>query len=97
MNTAKLPAELRAETPRPLSELTVGETGYVALRALIVTPEQDCFLDPRGALENPGLLQMKVRRDADGVPRCPSGGASLHGRTDRERHGHFADCVGCNF
>lgn len=66
MNTVRLPAELRAETPRLLLELAVGETGYVGLRALIVAPDLDCFLDPRGALERPGLLQMKVRRDEEG-------------------------------
>lgn len=66
MTTAKLPIELRAETPRLLSELAMGETGYVGLRNFIVTPEQDCFLDPKGTLEKPGLLQMTVRRDEDG-------------------------------
>lgn len=58
--------ELRAETPRLISELAMGETGYVGLRNFIVTPEQDCFLDPKGRLEKQGLLQMTVRRAEDG-------------------------------
>jgi hypothetical protein len=66
VTTAKLPIELRAETPRLLSDLATGETGYVGLRNFIVTPEQDCFLDSKGTLEKPGLLQMTVRRDEEG-------------------------------
>jgi hypothetical protein len=66
MKTAKLPPEVLAENPRRISELAIGETGYVGLFALIVTPEQDCFLDAKGSLEKPRLLQMTVRRDEDG-------------------------------
>lgn len=44
----------------------MGETGYVGLRAFIVTPEEECFLDSKGTLEKPGLLQMTVRRDEEG-------------------------------
>jgi hypothetical protein len=36
------------------------------LRDLIATPEQDCFLDAKATLREPGLLQMTVRRDEDG-------------------------------
>jgi hypothetical protein len=75
MKTAKLQAGLLAETHRKVSELAIGETGYVGLFALIVTPEQDCFLDAKGSLEKPRLLQMTVRRDEDGfhvvLPSAP--------------------------
>jgi hypothetical protein len=75
VKTAKLPPELLAEKPRRVSELAMGETGYVGLFALIVTPDQDCFLDAKGSLEKPGLMQMTVRRDEDGfhvvLPSAP--------------------------
>jgi hypothetical protein len=66
VKTAKLPAGLLAEKPRRVSELAIGETAHVGLFALIVTPEQDCFLDAKGSLEKPGLMQMTVRRDEEG-------------------------------
>ena len=66
MKTAKLPVELRAETPRPVSELAMGETAYVGLGAFIVTRDEECFWIPRGTLQKPGLLQMTVRRDEEG-------------------------------
>ena len=44
----------------------MGETGYVGIRAFIVTPDQECFLNSKGTLEKPGLLQMTVRRDEEG-------------------------------
>jgi hypothetical protein len=66
VKTAKLPTELLAEKPRRVSELAMGETGYVGLFALIVTPEQDCFLDAKGTLEKRSLMQMTVRRDEEG-------------------------------
>jgi hypothetical protein len=66
VKTAKLPAGLLAEKPRRVSELPTGETGYVGLFALIVTPEQDCFLDAKGTLEKRSLMQMTVRRDEEG-------------------------------
>jgi hypothetical protein len=75
VTTAKLPVELRAKTRRLISELAVGETGYVGLRSFIVTSDQDCFLDSKGTLETPGLLQMTVRRDEKGfhvvLPSAP--------------------------
>jgi hypothetical protein len=75
VTTVKLPPELRAKTPRPLSELALGETGYVSVRALIVSLDQDCFLDATGAIEKPGLMQMTVRRDEEGfhvvLPSAP--------------------------
>ena len=75
MKTAKLPPELLAEKPRRVSELAIGETGYVGVFSLIVTPEQDCFLDAKGALEKPRLMQMIVRRDEEGfhviLPSAP--------------------------
>jgi hypothetical protein len=66
VKTAKLPVEASADTPRFISELAIGETGHVALTALIVTPDKDCFLYPKQTLEEPRLLQMTVRRDPDG-------------------------------
>ena len=57
MTTAKLPVEVRAKTRRLVSELDMGETGYVWLHALIVTADQDCFLDPKGTLEEPALCK----------------------------------------
>jgi hypothetical protein len=76
VKTAKLPVELRADKPRLLTELAIGETAHVGIRALIVTPDQDCFLDPKGSLEKPGLLQMTVRRDEEGfhvvLPAAPA-------------------------
>jgi len=45
----------------------MGEAGHVGLRAFIVTPDQEFFLDSKGTLEKPGLLQMTVRRDAEGL------------------------------
>jgi hypothetical protein len=75
VTTAKLPVELRAKTHRLISELAVGEIGHAWLRALIVTPDQDCFLDAKGTLETPALLQMTVRRDEEGfhvvLPSAP--------------------------
>jgi hypothetical protein len=75
MTTAKLPVELRAKTRRRISELAMGETGYVGLGSFIVTTDQDCFLDSKGTLQTPGLLQMTVRRDEDGfhvvLPSAP--------------------------
>jgi hypothetical protein len=75
VTTAKLPVELRAETHRRVSELAIGETGYASLFTLIVTPEQDCFLDAKGSLEKPRLMPMMVRRDEDGfhvvLPSAP--------------------------
>jgi hypothetical protein len=75
MKTAKLPVELRAETPRLVSELAIGETGHVSLMALLVTPDQDCFLDAKRSLQKPLLMQMTVRRDEDGfhvvLPSAP--------------------------
>jgi hypothetical protein len=49
-----------------ISELAMGEIGHVSLRDLIVTPEQDCFLDAKATLQEPGLLKTTVRRDEDG-------------------------------
>jgi len=62
VTTAKLPVELLAKTRRLVSELAIGEAGYVGLRAFIVTPDQDCFIDSKGTLEKKALLQMTVRR-----------------------------------
>jgi hypothetical protein len=67
VKTAKLPIECVAEKRRLISELAMGETGYVGLSSLIVTPEQDCFLDAKGSLEKPRLLTMTVRRYEDGL------------------------------
>lgn len=44
----------------------MGETGNAWLTALIVTPDHDCFLDAKGTLEKPLLLQMTVHRDEEG-------------------------------
>jgi hypothetical protein len=73
--TAKLPAECLAHKRRLISELAIGETGHAWLTALIVTPDHDCFLDAKGTLEKPLLMQMTVRRDEEGfhvvLPSAP--------------------------
>jgi hypothetical protein len=75
MTPAKLPAELLKPKTRFVSDLAIGESGYVSLRAFTVTDELDCFLDVQLPLEAPGVLQLKVRRKEDGfhviLPREP--------------------------
>jgi hypothetical protein len=75
VTTAKLPAECLARKRRLISDLAIGEAGNAWLTALIITPDHDCFLDARGTLEKPLLLQMTVRRDEEGfhvvLPSAP--------------------------
>jgi hypothetical protein len=67
VKTAKLPAECLAQKRRLISDL--------ALTALIITPDHDCFLDSKGTLEKRLLMQMTVRRDEEGfhvvLPSAP--------------------------
>jgi hypothetical protein len=75
VKTAKLPVECLAEKRRLISDLAMGETGNAWITALIVTPDHDCFLDAKGTLEKPLLMQMTVRRDEEGfhvvLPSAP--------------------------
>ena len=65
--TAKLPAELRSEKPRLVSELRSGETGYVYFVDLLVNLNEECFLRAGAELrKHDRNIVVEVRRDDAG-------------------------------
>jgi hypothetical protein len=64
---AKLPNQCVALPDRPLSDLQVGESGYILWRGMTVDEEGCCYLDPRAAILKDCLpLLIEVTRTQEG-------------------------------
>jgi hypothetical protein len=66
VTTAKLPPELRLNTPRTVSELRSGERGHITFTDLNVSENGDCFLRAPAQLRKTALNTIEVRRDDAG-------------------------------
>lgn len=64
---AKLPNQFIALPDRPLSDLQIGESGYILGRRMAVDEEGFCYLDPRAAILQDRLpLLIEVTRTQEG-------------------------------
>jgi hypothetical protein len=67
MDTALLPEELIDSDPRLVSDLKVGETGYLDFVNFIVKADRTCFVELEGKLRQaPGTMTVTVTKLEDG-------------------------------
>jgi hypothetical protein len=66
MTTAKLPPELRVDSPRTISGMKSGETGHAAFTDFCVSENGDCFLRAGAKLREKLVNTIEVRRDEVG-------------------------------